>query len=140
MIIKRDELFRVVCELLTPGISSGTGMFVSSPENNNMLRGWIVTATHVAKKTNMNTILIISSDEGKAIKLPLNMFGNISEWKHHQIADISILPIVLTNSNNKYLVNRLFPYDHIFLDEKPVSRDYELTSIGFPMVLFPSFL
>ena len=135
MIIKRDELFRVVCELFTPGINIGTGLFVSSSVTNDLSHGWILTASHIAKNTNINTIIAISSDNGKAIQLSLNMFGKISEWRHHPIADISALPIVFTDDNYKYLINRLFPFSQISLEEKPVSRDYELTAIGFPLGL-----
>ncbi len=131
MIIKRDDIFRVVCDFL--GI--GTGMFVSSPFNSEFSLGWIITASHIAIKTNNNTKIVISSDEGKAIQLPLEMFGNISEWRHHPIADISAFPIFKTPENDKFLLNRILPYEHLFLEEKTVSRDYELTSIGFPLGL-----
>lgn len=134
MIIKRDELFRVVCEFLI-GEKVGTGMFVSSPYNNEFSLGWIVTASHVAKETNDSAEIVISSDEGKAIPVPLKMFGNISEWRHHPIADISAFPIYKTPENDKFLFNRILPYEHLFLEEKTVSRDYELTAIGFPQGL-----
>ena len=111
MIIKRDELFRVVCEFPI-GENVGTGMFVSSPYNNEFSLGWIVTASHVAKETNDNTEIVISSDEGKAISVPLKMFGSAFEWRHHPVADISAFPIYKTPENDKFLLNRILPYDH----------------------------
>lgn len=136
MIIKRDEAFRAVCELRTPiGATEtivGTGMFLSVPVGENQIRGWIVTATHVARDTNCMTQIIIATKEGKANSLPINTFGDVNDWIHHAIADISVLPILFTGANMQFMENRFFPYDHINLERRPVSRDYELTSIGFP--------
>ncbi len=136
MIIKRDEAFRAVCELRTQvgpnEISVGTGMFVSSPVGDDQFIGWIVTATHVARETNNLSQIVIATKEGKAKSLPLVTFGNISTWINHSIADISVLPIVFTDSNIRFMENRFFPYDHFNLDRVAVSRDFELTSIGFP--------
>ncbi len=136
MIIRRDEAFRAVCELRTPvgptQLSVGTGMFVSSPADENQVRGWIVTASHVAKDTNQFTQIVIATKDGKAQSLPLSTFGKTSNWMHHPIADISVLPIFFTDLNTQFMENRFFPYDHFNLDRVPVSRDYELTSIGFP--------
>ena len=59
-----------VCELRTQinatTANVGTGMFVSSPAGNDQLYGWIVTASHVAKETKDNTVIVISTKEGKA--------------------------------------------------------------------------
>lgn len=136
MIITRDEAFRVVCELRTPvgsgNYSVGTGMFVSSSAGANKMCGWIVTASHVACETNELTEIIIATEEGKSQKLLLKMFGNMSNWRHHGVADISVFQIVFTEQNEFFMINRFFPYDHFNLEQKVVSRDFELTSIGFP--------
>lgn len=136
MIITRDEAFKAVCELRTlvdkTTYDIGTGMFVSSSAGDNKIRGWIVTASHVACKTTNSTQTIIATKDGKAVSLPLNMFGAICNWKHHQIADISVFPIVFTEDNKDFMENRFFPYDHFNIKHKAVSRDYELTAIGFP--------
>lgn len=136
MIIKRDEAFKTVCELRTQldinTASVGTGMFVSAPAGDNKSRGWIVTASHVAISTRNDTQIIISTEEGKSKSLPLSMFSNVSNWKHHPIADISVLPIIFTGENIKFMENRFFPLDHMNLEQVVVSRDFELTSIGFP--------
>ena len=57
MIIKRDQAFRVVCCFYTDGIV-GTGFFIVK---NNM--PYLVTATHVAKETNTQTIVILSDEK-----------------------------------------------------------------------------
>lgn len=136
MIITRDEAFKAVCELRTPINESqyniGTGMFVSSPIGNNQFRGRIVTASHVACKTTNFSQIIIATQEGKPESLQLSMFGSISNWKHHKIADISVFPIYFTEKNEKFMENRFFPYDHFNLEHTAVSRDFELTAIGFP--------
>ncbi len=135
MILKRDEAFRAVCELRTPnsdgGISIGTGMFVSSSAEYNRVNCWIVTASHVARYTNESTQIVIASKEDKAQILPLTMFGDKVNWRHHSVADISVFEIDVSPIIG-FMENRCFPYDHINLLRQTVSRDYELTSIGFP--------
>ena len=135
MIIKRDEAFRVICEFRTPigkGFSVGTGIFVYAPTGNGGNYGWIVTASHVARETNSSTQIVIANDDGKAVILPLSLFGMLSGWKHHPVADISAFPICFNEKNIGLLQSRCFPLDHFNLDKRSVSRDYELTSIGFP--------
>lgn len=139
MIIRRDEAFRTVCEFRTPKdtglFSVGTGMFVSSPAGEDKAFGWIITASHVAIETNEKTEIVVATKEGKAEKLPLLLFGSITDWRHHRIADISAFQIHFTEKNEQFMSNRFFPFDHINIEKHPVSRDYELTSIGFPQGL-----
>ena len=139
MILRRDDAFRAVGELFTPVSTTegtvGTGMFVSSPAGDNRAYVWIVTASHVAKTTNPNTQLIIATADGKAQRLPLGMFGSQSYWRHHPVADVSAFQIHITPANEQFLSGRFFPYDHLNLEHKSVSRDFELTSIGFPQGL-----
>lgn len=139
MIITRDDAFRAVCELRTPATPSsviiGTGMFVSSPVDENKAFGWIVTASHVAKETNDTTEIVIATSDGKAISLSLKMFGALSNWKHHPIADVSAFQIHFSSINEQFMAKRFFPFDHFNLEKKAVSRDFELTSIGFPQGL-----
>lgn len=136
MIIRRDEAFKAVCELRTaiaPGNTQiGTGMFVSSPAGGDNSYGWIVTASHVAKTTTNMTNIVIATADGKSQMLPLAMFGQQKNWRHHPVADISAFQIEFNSSNVKFLEKRFFPFDHYNLEHKAVSRDFELTSIGFP--------
>ena len=107
-------------------------MFVSSPApGENQIYGWIVTASHVATETKDNTVIVISTKDGKAAMLPLRLFGAIG-WKHHPVADISVFQIQFNPMNQQFMQGRFFPYDHINLEHKSVSRDFELTAIGFP--------
>jgi len=133
MILRRDDAFMAVCEIRTGDII-GTGMFVSSPAAEDAIHGWIVTASHVAKTTNNKTEIVISNKDGRAQSLPLSLFGTMP-WKIHSVADISVFPILFSPMNRQFMDGRFFPYDHFNLSEKPVSRDYELTSIGFPQGL-----
>lgn len=136
MILRRDDAFMAVCELRTPTepgrFSIGTGMFVSSNAGEGRVYGWIITATHVAKGTSENTQLVVSTKEGKAETLPLQLFGNMTNWRHHPVGDVSAFRIVFTDVNNRFMTGRFFPFDHFNLEAKPVSRDFELTAIGFP--------
>lgn len=136
MILKRDEAFKAVCELLTPNkngtVDVGTAMFVSSPAGEDKSYGWIITANHIAKNTNRDTILVESTKEGKAAKLPLRLFGDLANWRHHPVADISCFRIVFSEMNKPFLEAHMFPYDHFHLEQTCVSRDSELTAIGFP--------
>lgn len=110
-------------------------MFVSSPAGNGKFYGSIVTASHVARKTTNLSEIIIATPEGNSKSLLLSMFGSISNWKHHEIADISVFPVRLTEKNMKFMENRFFPYDHFNLEHTAVSRDFELTAIRFPQGL-----
>lgn len=75
MIITRDEAYKTVCELRTPindsKCSIGNGMFVG-------------------------TQIIIVTREREAESLLLPMFGNVLNWKHHNITDISVFPILFS--------------------------------------------
>ena len=137
MILRRDDAFIAVCEILTPisvtSVKIGTGMFVSSPTGNgDEVFAWIVTASHVAKVTNEKTIIVIATKDGKAKELPLTTFGPITNWRHHAIADISVFKIIPEPTNVQFLKGRFLPIDHFNLEHNSVSRDYELTAIGFP--------
>ena len=139
MIIRRDDAFRVVCELRTSIAPDktlvGTGMFVSSPAGEDKMYGWIVTASHVAKSTTVKTEIVIATADGRSQILPLITFGPIGSWKHHPEADLSAFQIHFNSSNQKFMENRFFPFDHFNLEHNVVSRDFELTAIGFPQGL-----
>ena len=136
MIIKRDEAFRAVCELRTPTdlnrFNIGTGMFVSSSAGENRKFGWIVTANHVAKETNDYTEIVIATKDGKAETIKLSILGPLNNWRHHHIADVSVFKIFFSEQNENFLCQRFIPFDHFNIEKNVVSRDFELTSIGFP--------
>lgn len=136
MRLKRDQVFRVVCELRTPTDAThsrvGTGTFVNSPVGDGKSYGWIITASHVAVKTNDKTEVILANEAGKATILPLTAFGPITNWRHHKVADISAFQVMFSSENEKYTKGRFLPLDHFNLGKEIVSRDAELTCIGFP--------
>ena len=136
MIVTRDDVFTVVCEILTPtghnNSKVGTGMFVTSTNGKGESRGWIVTASHVAKETSDNTIIVIQAKDGKAQELPLPLFGPVSTWRHHEVADISAFPVLFSPINRQFTHERFYPIDHVMLEKRTVSRDFELTCVGFP--------
>lgn len=107
-------------------------MFVSSPVGDDLIRGWIVTASHIAVEITDMTQIVIATQEGEAKVLPLSLFADVNQCRHHRIADISVLPITFTDVNKQFMGNRFFPIDHFNMEHLAVSRDYELTTVGFP--------
>ncbi len=131
MILRRDDTFMVVFNLRTPvqgGETIGTGIFVHTNET----AIYLVTATHVAKSCNNQSQVVMSDANGSSVSLNLNDFNQNQSWKHHSIADISVLPIQMSPSIKPHLAGRFFPFDHFHVEKTPVSRDFELTSVGFP--------
>jgi hypothetical protein len=131
MILTRDQTFQVVLNLRTPLTlgqeSVGTGIFVA--KGNDL---YLLTATHVAITTNKTTAIVISDAQGNATSIPLVSFNKGLAWKHHPIADISALPIQMGPTIQAHLVGRILPFDHFHTQRMPISRDIELTCVGFP--------
>ena len=130
MIITRDQAFIIVCNIRTPqGNNSenvGTGSFIVK---NNCI--YLLTAAHVAARTNKNTYLALGDKESNCIKLPIIELVDYLDWNTHPFADIAILELV--PERHKEIFNgRCFPYDHINLTKSIASRDDEITVIGFP--------
>ena len=131
MILTRDDTFRVVFNLRTPvgkNMSVGTGTFVVN--GNDQI--FMVTATHVAVSCNETTQVVISDSKGNATLLKLTDFNPTLSWRHHATADVSVLPIKMSPSIQPHLTQRFLPFDHFHVERTPVSRDFELTSVGFP--------
>jgi hypothetical protein len=132
MILTRDDTFRVVFNLRTPANSTqfdvGSGVFVARNGDNLFL----VTATHVARTCTAATELILSDHTGNATGLRLLDFNADLAWQHHSVADISVLQVIPDAALAPHLEGRFLSYDHFHLDRTPVSRDFELTSVGFP--------
>lgn len=132
MILTRDDTFRVVFNLRTPisptQFNVGTGVFVVR----NGDEPFLVTATHVARVSTNATQLILSDQTGSATGFQLSDFNGVLAWQHHPIADISVLRVMPDAALAPHLEGRFLGYDHFHLDRTPVSRDFELTSVGFP--------
>lgn len=129
-IIERDEVFRVVCMIATTistgEVSIGTGSFISKEG-----RVYLLTAEHVSRDTNDNTMLIMQNDDGNSIIVKLCELNQSLKWNQHTVADIAICELDISY-NVELFRNRCFPYEHIQIDDKIISRDIELTAIGFP--------
>jgi len=132
MILKRDDTFRVVFNIRTPVSTStetvGSGIIVVTPSED----VYLVTATHVATSCTASSTVIISDQQGNPTSLRLIDFNRNMSWQHHPVADISVLPVELSVAIQPHLANRCFPVDHFHTDRTTVSRDVELTSVGFP--------
>ena len=131
MILQRDQAFKVVCSIRIPvesDIIVGTGMFVSNTKN----KVWIITASHVAKKTNQKTEIAFGDANSNCTVVPLNAFNSQLNWVYHPIADLAILEVTVNSENASYLHDRCLSYDHLDLTRANISRDVELTVIGFP--------
>lgn len=131
MILSRDQIFTVVCYIHTQVSSAdyvtGTGVFICKDNT-----PYLVTASHVANSTNENTLIIISDADSKCITLPLLQFSNPIKWSHHPVADMAALKVDMNSNNQTILTERCFPYDQCVTNKNPVSRDNELTTVGFP--------
>jgi hypothetical protein len=132
MNLSRDYLSKVVLNLRTeisPGkFIIGTGIFISKSNTD----PYILTANHIAITCTTNTKVILSGVDGSCVELSLTEFNTSLSWKHHSIADISILKIIPSTTNAPHIQGRCFPLDHFHIDKTSVSKDTELTSVGFP--------
>lgn len=131
MILRRDGTFRVVLNLRTPvngGEKIGTGIFVAKSN----AEQFIVTASHVAKSCGDDSTVVLSDQSGNSLSLDLTAFNPALAWSHHAVADIAVLPITMNPAILPHMTNRFFPLDHFQLQRTPVSRDVEITSVGFP--------
>lgn len=130
MIILRDHLFNVVCNILTPiaagKASIGTGSFVVKDN-----KVYLLTAEHVAKTTGSNTVLVFGKHQSDCVVLPLKDLSNGNTWKNHPVADMAVVELNILG-HLALFQDRCFPYDHINDTDVPASRDDELTVIGFP--------
>ena len=130
MIITRDQAFNVVCNIRTPQgadkESIGTGIFISKQN-----KAYLVTAEHVARETTNTTYIIYCDSQNNPIKRNLNRLNHSLSWQYHNEADICCLEIDI-NNNFDLLNGRCFPFDHIETDVGRISRDIELTCVGFP--------
>lgn len=127
--LTRDRSFTVVCNIRTPnskGEKIGTGIFICKDN-----KAYLVTATHVARDTNFFSYIILCDKSNNPIKRKLSSLNVTLSWVDHPIEDISALSIDIIK-NKDILDERCFPYDQIEFNIGNISRDIELTSVGFP--------
>ena len=130
MIMRRDQAFSIVCNIrtsITTVEMVGTGIFL---EKNNV--PYLVTAAHVAKDTNENTIIVVGDSNCSCKKISLKALANEIKWITHPVADLAVLQMTPNDIVSSFISGRCLPYDHFNLTKQCISRDTELTVIGFP--------
>ena len=133
MIFQRDSLSNVVCNIRTPLGSNeevGTAIFINKDNE-----PYLLTAGHVTKNINNLTYVVLSNEKGVPTKVLLEDLLGGGNLERHSQADLAKVKIVVTEKNSQYLKNRCFPYDHINTTDNQLSKDIELTIIGFPLGL-----
>lgn len=136
MIFQRDNLSNVICNIRIPNKNDtskeeiGTAIFI---QKNN--EPYLLTASHVVKNLNDLTYVVLSDEKGIPLKVPLNIMIGNAAFVFHNTADLAKVKIILNTENAKYLQKRCFPYDQIDVSDNSISKDVELTIIGFPLGL-----
>ena len=130
MILSRDQIFTVVCNIRIPKSDGkakiGTGIFI---EKDN--KCYLVTAEHIARETDKNSYIIYCDSSSNSLKRDLLILNTNLSWKHHPTADISCLEIDIAN-NFDLLNGRCYPYTQIEFNTNTITRDEEITCVGFP--------
>ena len=132
MQLTRDQTFQVVTNLRTPASNNsekvGTGIFIVKNGN----EPYLLTASHVANSCNTSTTLVISDASGNSQSFQLTQFNSSLNWRHHPIADVSVLPLNPDQSIIPMLSGRFFPAEQLNQTNNTPSRDAYLTAVGFP--------
>lgn len=130
MILTRDDAFTVVCNIRTPidanHVKVGTGTFITNEKG-----VFLLTAEHVSRETNNNTMLVFGLKDMSCIQLKLSDIAPSMNWKTHPVADMAVLELQIRRYS-MFFQGRCYPVDHINLTQKCASRDDEITVIGFP--------
>ncbi len=133
MVFHRDALSNVICNIRIPtvtGEETGTGIFI---EKDN--QPYLLTAAHVVKNINKNAYIILSDLAGLPTKVSMDVLLGGSTFESHPEADLAKAKILLSATNAPYLSQRCFPYKQINIGSDLISKDLELTTIGFPLGL-----
>jgi len=133
MIFQRDLLSNVICNIRIPkGINeeTGTAIFISKQDE-----AYLLTAEHVVKNLNAQAYAVLAAADGTPITVLLSDLLGGATFDFHPTADLAKAKINITATNSTYLTERCFPYDQIDLTSNPISKDIELTTIGFPLGL-----
>lgn len=133
MIFQRDELGNVICNIRIPQGTQeeiGTAIFIAKNEE-----AYLLTAAHVVKNMNDQAYVILSDQNGIPTKVLLSELLGGASFINHSTADLAKAKITITATNTPYLKGRCFPYEQIDITNNPISKDIELTTIGFPLGL-----
>ena len=133
MIFQRDALNTVVCNNRIPDGTNeeiGTAIFIEKDNN-----AFLLTASHVVANINAQTYVLLSDANGTPTRVDLSALLGGATFVNHPIADLAKVQINVTANNQTYIKNRCFPYQQIETNTITLSKDLELTSIGFPLGL-----
>ncbi len=106
----------------------GTGIFIKKGDT----EPYILTASHIARACDASTRVVISDSNSISETLRLSLFSPSLIWRHHAIADVSLLRISPDTFISERLQGRFFPYEQLNTTDVPPSRDAYLTAVGFP--------
>lgn len=110
---------------------TGTGSFLS--KGNDL---YIVTAAHVSKEMDRSAYVIIQGKDNVPVKIELIKLANPINWVNHPEADLSVLKLNPENEIMElYLQERFIPFEMVDTTKVPVTRNTQLTIIGFPLGL-----
>lgn len=113
--------------ILTPSTSKvGTGCFIEKEGI-----PFLVTANHVKKIILPDSVIVFgeSNSSNHIVLLSSISKGN---WQTHPIADLSAIQLDRLDSRFN---DRFFPYKQVSLSSINISREIELTTVGFPQGL-----
>lgn len=133
MIFQRDTLGNVICNIRIPQETQeeiGTAIFIEKDNE-----PYLLTAAHVVKNINAQAYAILSDANGVPTKVLLSELLGGAIFTNHATADLAKAKINVTITNTPYLTGRCFPYEQIDITNNPISKDVELTTIGFPLGL-----
>lgn len=129
----RDDLSKVICNIRIPigkDEEVGTAIFI---EKNN--EPYLLTASHVVKNINNQTYALLSDSNGTPTKIQLSTLLGGATFTSHPTADLAKAKILVTKDNAQHLQTRCYPFNQIDIGSNPLSKDVELTTIGFPLGL-----
>lgn len=133
MIFQRDLLGNVICNIRIPlGAQEEIGTAIFITKNN---EPYLLTAAHVVRNMNVKAYAILSDINGVPTKVLLSDLLGGASFTKHATADLAKAKINITAINSPHLMGRCFPYEQIDLTNNPISKDIELTTIGFPLGL-----
>lgn len=135
-VIKRDDAFKSVVKFSTTymdnGVlteSTGTGFFLLKDDYHLFL----ITANHVTKDFTNDTIVQIAGKNKQVISVKLTDLKTSHNIVDHPSADISAIEVNIPFYNTLKSDTVLYPTSIIDKNKiRNLSRDEELTSVGFP--------
>jgi hypothetical protein len=111
---------------------SGSGTVISYNS-----RYFLLTASHVAlgMRNNAKLIYRLNGDKPEIIDLLQNVKNHSLRWVTHNIADISIIELMLQNEElKKRFDDWSFPITQIYSGKELPARDADLTFLGYPII------